>query len=38
MIAVHAKEGEGARHTTEAFIINHSDFANFEPLKNKAGG
>ncbi len=36
MIAVHAKEGEGARHTTEAFIINHADFANFEPLKNMA--
>ncbi len=36
MIAVHAKEGEGARHTTEAFIINHSDFVNFEPLKNMA--
>ena len=36
MIAVHAKEGDGARHTTEAFIINHSDFVNFEPLKNMA--
>ena len=38
MIAVHAKEGTGVRHTTEAFIIHHSDFVNFEPLKNKSGG
>ncbi len=36
MIAVHAGEGNGHRHTTEAFIINHSDFVNFEPLKYKA--
>jgi putative nucleotidyltransferase with HDIG domain len=35
LIAVHAKEGEGARRSTEAFIINHSDFVNFEPLKNR---
>ncbi len=36
MIAVHAGEGNGHRHTTEAFIIHHADFVNFEPLKNKA--
>ena len=36
MIAVHAKEGTGQRRSTEAFIINHSDFVNFEPLKHKA--
>ncbi len=38
MIAVHAGEGTGHRHTTEAFIIHHADFVNFEPLKNKAQG
>ena len=36
MIAVHAKEGTGQRRSTEAFIINHADFVNFEPLKHKA--
>lgn len=38
MIAVHAGEGTGHRHTTEAYIIHHSDFVNFEPLKEKAKG
>jgi len=38
MIAVHAGEGTGHRHTTEAFIIHHADFVNFEPLKNKSQG
>ncbi|MCD4690815.1 HDIG domain-containing protein [bacterium] len=38
MIAVHAGEGTGHRHTTEAFIIHHADFVNFEPLRNKAQG
>lgn len=33
LIAVHAKEGEGARMSPEAIIINHADFSNFEPLK-----
>jgi putative nucleotidyltransferase with HDIG domain len=33
LIAVHAKEGEGARRTPEAFIIHYADFANFESLK-----
>ena len=31
-IAMHSKEGDGGRTTTEAIIINHADFANFEPL------
>ena len=34
-VAVHAKEGEGQRATTEAIIINKADFACFEPLKLK---
>lgn len=33
LIAVHAKEGEGARRTPEAIIIHYSDFVNFESLK-----
>lgn len=33
IIAVHAGEGDGARATAEAIIINHVDFANFEPFK-----
>jgi len=32
MIAVHAKEGTGARVLAEAMIIHHADFMNFEPL------
>jgi putative nucleotidyltransferase with HDIG domain len=32
-IAYHAKEGDGARMTPEAVIINKADFMNFEPLK-----
>ena len=32
-IAVHAKEGEGQRVSTEAIIVNKADFACFEPLK-----
>jgi len=31
-IACHSKEGDGYRKTVEAIIINHADFANFEPL------
>jgi len=34
-VAVHAHEGDGARATAEAIIINHADFANFEPFKLK---
>jgi putative nucleotidyltransferase with HDIG domain len=33
IIAVHAGEGDGARATAEAIIVNHVDFANFEPFK-----
>ncbi len=33
LIAVHAKEGEGARRTPEAVVIHYSDFVNFESLK-----
>jgi putative nucleotidyltransferase with HDIG domain len=33
VIATHAKEGEGARATAEAIIVNHVDFANFETFK-----
>jgi hypothetical protein len=32
MIAVHAKEGTGARVLPEAVIIHHADFMNFEPF------
>jgi putative nucleotidyltransferase with HDIG domain len=33
IIATHAKEGDGARVTAEAIIVNHVDFANFEAFK-----
>jgi putative nucleotidyltransferase with HDIG domain len=33
VIATHAKEGDGVRATAEAIIVNHVDFANFEPFK-----
>jgi len=33
MIAYHSHEGDKARNFLEAFIVNHSDFLNFEPLK-----
>ena len=32
MIAVHSKEGTGARAIPEAVIIHHADFMNFEPF------
>jgi len=32
-IRYHSHEGDGKRDTVEAIIINHADFANFEPLK-----
>jgi len=37
LIAVHAKEGDGARRNPEAHIIHHADFANFESLKVLTG-
>lgn len=33
IIAAHSKEGDGARKTVEAVIVNHADFINFESLK-----
>ncbi len=33
IIAAHSKEGDGARRTVEAIIVNHSDFVNFESLQ-----
>ncbi len=35
IIAAHSKEGDGARKTVEAVIVNHADFVNFEALKIK---
>ncbi len=35
IIAVHAHEGDGGPRTPEAWIVNHSDFMNFEPLRDK---
>lgn len=34
IIAAHSKEGDGARTTVEAIIVNHADFVNFEALKS----
>ena len=34
IIAAHSKEGDGARRTIEAIIVNHSDFVNFDALKD----
>lgn len=33
IIAAHSKEGDGARQTVEAIIVNHADFVNFEALQ-----
>ncbi len=35
IIAAHSKEGDGARKTVEAVIVNHADFVNFEALQIK---
>jgi putative nucleotidyltransferase with HDIG domain len=32
IIACHSKEGDGARKTVEAVVVNHADFINFETL------
>jgi len=37
LIAVHAKEGDGARRNPEAHIIHYADFSNFESLKSLMG-
>ncbi len=34
IIAAHSKEGDGSRRTIEAIIVNHSDFVNFDALKD----
>lgn len=34
IIAAHSKEGDGTRRTIEAIIVNHSDFVNFDALKD----
>ncbi len=33
IIAAHSKEGDGARRTIEAVIVNHADFVNFDVMK-----
>lgn len=33
IIAAHSREGDGARRTVEAVIVNHADFVNFDALK-----
>ena len=33
MIAYHSKEGDLGKRITEAIIVHHADFVNFEPLK-----
>jgi putative nucleotidyltransferase with HDIG domain len=33
ILAAHSKEGDGARRTIEAVIVNHADFVNFDVLK-----
>jgi putative nucleotidyltransferase with HDIG domain len=38
MVALHAKEGEGAIRSVEAIIITHADFLNYESLKRHLGG
>ena len=34
IIAAHSKEGDGSRRTIEAIIVNHSDFVNFDALRD----
>lgn len=33
IIACHSREGDAVRRSTEAVIIHHADFSNFEPFK-----
>lgn len=35
IIAVHSHEGDKHRNTTEAWIVHHCDFINFDPIKRK---
>ena len=34
IVAVHAKEGEGGYRSPEAVAVHHTDFINFEPLRD----
>ena len=36
IIAYHSKEGDLGKRVTEAIIVHHADFVNFEPLKEGA--
>ncbi|MBS3766803.1 MAG: HD domain-containing protein [Candidatus Cloacimonetes bacterium] len=36
LIAVHSKEGDCFRRTTEGYIIHHADFMSYLPFKNKS--
>jgi len=36
LIAVHSKEGDCFKRTTEGYIIHHADFMSYLPFKNKA--
>jgi putative nucleotidyltransferase with HDIG domain len=38
IIATHAHEGDGGYRTPESVVVHHSDFANFEPLRDLAKG
>ena len=34
IIALHAREGEGAKRSVEAIILTHADFVNYESLRS----
>ena len=34
IIACHSKEGQAVKRTTEAVIVHHADFSNFEPFRD----
>ncbi len=35
IIATHSREGNGGHRSPESYIVHHSDFVNFEPLKDR---
>jgi putative nucleotidyltransferase with HDIG domain len=35
IIAAHSHEGDKGHRTAEAYIVHHSDFVNFDPLKDR---
>jgi putative nucleotidyltransferase with HDIG domain len=37
IVALHAREGQGANRSVEAIIIAHADFLNYESLKRRLG-